>query len=76
MSFSKKELIDQLKYDGFNENIAAKAVESLTVDYNEQAVKKAKTYLSVMSMSKKELITQLEHDGFTKEQAAYGVNKS
>jgi len=41
---------------------------------NEQAVKKAKSYLSFTSFSYQGLVEQLEYEGFTHAQAVYGAN--
>lgn len=40
----------------------------------ENAVKKAKSYLNVMAFSRNGLIKQLEYEGFTNEEAVYGVD--
>jgi hypothetical protein len=53
--------------------LATFAVDSIAVDWNVQAVKKAKNYLSLSAFSRGGLIDQLEYDGFTPAQAAYGV---
>ena len=45
-------------------------------DWNEQAAKAAKQYLSIMPFSRQSLIDQLEFDGFTSEQAIYGVEQN
>ena len=39
--FSRSGLIDQLKYEGFSTEDATVAVDSITVDWNEQAARKA-----------------------------------
>jgi host cell surface-exposed lipoprotein/uncharacterized protein DUF2510 len=76
--FSKQGLIEQLEYDKFSTADATFAVEQIEatggVNWNEQAVKKAKSYLSFTSFSKDGLINQLEYDGFTPDQAQYGAN--
>ena len=51
MAFSKKGLIEQLKYEGYSTEAATNAVNSLDVDWNEQAAKSAEHYLSFMSFS-------------------------
>ena len=48
--------------------------EAIEVDWNEQAAKAGKNYLSFTAFSKKGLIEQLEFDGYTKEQAKYGAS--
>lgn len=45
-------------------------------DWNEQAAKKAKSYLEFTSFSRSGLIDQLLYDGFTQEQAEYGVTQN
>ncbi|MBD1370980.1 Ltp family lipoprotein [Hazenella sp. IB182357] len=75
MAFSKSGLIKQLEFDGFSKEDATKAVESIEVDWKEQAGLKAKSYLDTMSFSRSGLIKQLEFDGFTKEQANYGADQ-
>lgn len=81
-AFSRKGLIKQLSAqagDQFPEKVAVAAVDSLHVDWNEQAVKAAKGYLDMGPMSKAELTRQLESDagdGFTHAQAVYGVKHS
>lgn len=75
-SFPRKGLIDQLTYEGFTKAEAISAVDSLHVDWNEQAVLTAKTYLDGQSFSRKSLIAQLEFEGFTAAQAKYGVSKT
>jgi predicted 3-demethylubiquinone-9 3-methyltransferase (glyoxalase superfamily) len=80
MPFSEKGLIEQLSSDagdGFPHDVAAAAVSSLDIDWNEQAVKAATNYLSLMSFSKQGLIEQLESDsgdGYTHAQAVYGAD--
>lgn len=75
-SFSRKGLIDQLKYEGYPAKIAAAAVDSLHIDWNAQAEATAKNYLDGQSFSRKGLIDQLVYEGFTKAQATYGVGKA
>ena len=77
-AFSKKGLIEQLVYNKFSQADATFAVEHIEasggVDWNEQAVKKARSYLSTSSFSLQGLIEQLEYNGFTPSQAQYGAN--
>ena len=73
MAFSKKGLIDQLKFDGFPAAEATYGVENIVVDWDEQAAKKAESYMSLMAFSANGLIEQLMFDGFTDRQAAYGA---
>jgi hypothetical protein len=71
--FSRTGLIEQLGYEGYSTKVATRAVDSLHVDWNEQAVGVAKEYLSDQHFSHTGLIEQLKYDGFTAKQAAYGV---
>jgi hypothetical protein len=75
-AFSRKGLIDQLKFEGYSAKASTAAVDSLKVDWNAQAVAKAKDYLSDQSFSRSGLRDQLEFEGFTSEQAAHGVLKA
>lgn len=80
--FSKKGLIEQLSSDagdGYAVADATAAVESLTVDWNEQAARSAKDYLNMMGFSCKGLIEQLSSsagDGFTPSEAEYGAKEA
>lgn len=73
MGFSRKGLIDQLVFEGYSRSIATKAVDSLNVNWNAQAVKVAKNYIKLMPFSRTALIDQLVFDGFTRSQATAGV---
>lgn len=75
-SFSKKGLIEQLKFDDFKPKDAVFAVNRIKVNWNNQAVAKAKDYLEFSSFSKPALVDQLEFDGFTPAQANFGANKA
>ena len=75
MAFSRDGLIRQLKFEGYSNEAATVAVDSIDVDWNEQAVKSAENYLSFMSFSRSGLINQLVFEGFTREQAEYAVEK-
>ena len=70
-------LIEQLTVgSGFSKDEATKAVDSLDVDWNEQALRMAKRYLEVSSFSHDGLIEQLVVGSqFTKSQAIYAVSK-
>lgn len=76
MAFSRKSLINQLKYEGFTTEESTYAVDNIEVDWNEQAAKKAESYLSHSSFSRKGLIDQLKYEGFTQAQAEYGVTQN
>jgi Host cell surface-exposed lipoprotein/Protein of unknown function (DUF2510) len=77
-AFSKQGLIKQLEYEQFSTADATFAVENIEanggVNWNEQAVKKAKAYLSQSSFSLPSLVGQLQYEGFTPDQAQYGAN--
>jgi hypothetical protein len=74
MHFSRKGLIEQLKYEGFSTKDATVGIDSLRVDFNDQAVGKAKEYLSSgMHFSRSGLIGQLKYEGFTTAQASHGA---
>ncbi|MEV6644247.1 Ltp family lipoprotein [Amycolatopsis sp. NPDC051371] len=81
-AFSRNGLIRQLSSsagDGFPKDVATQAVDSLSVDWNAQAVKSAENYLSFTSFSCSGLKQQLSSsagDGFTKAQAAYGAGQT
>ena len=75
MAFSKKGLIEQLKYEGYSTSEAKYGVKHCKVNWKKQAVKKAKSYLKMMAFSKSGLIEQLRYEGFTKKQANYAVKK-
>ena len=60
-------------YEEFSKADATYAVDHITVDWNEQAAEKAKSYLEMTAFSRGGLIDQLKYEGFTKAQALYGV---
>ena len=72
-AFSLQGLIKQLEYEGYSTADATYAVNSLDVDWNQQAIRMAKNYLEMSSFSRSSLIQQLEYEGFTPSQAVYGV---
>ena len=74
-AYSKKGLIENLKYEGFSEDIAECAVKSINANWKENCVKSAYSYLDLFSFSKKELIHQLDYDGFTPEEIDYAMNE-
>ena len=73
--FSRKGLIDQLKYEGFSRKVATFAVDHLDVDWKKQAAGAAKDYLDGQHFSRAGLIHQLEYQGYSHAQAVYGVKK-
>lgn len=72
-AFSKKGLVNQLKYEGFSDDDAKYAVNNVTVNWTEQADKKAQSYLEHQAFSKSGLIGQLKFEGFTAEEATHGA---
>ena len=75
-AFSRSGLIDQLVYEEYSKADATVAVDSLHVDWREQAYKSAQSYLDYSSFSLNSLIDQLEYEGFSNADAAYGANKA
>jgi hypothetical protein len=75
-AFSRSGLIDQLVYEGYSKADATFAVDSLPVDWNEQAFLSAQAYLDYSSFSLSSLIDQLKYEGFTKAQAECGAKKA
>jgi hypothetical protein len=79
-AFSKIGLIRQLTTaEHFSQADATFAVENIestgAVDWNEQAVRKAKSYLDYSSFSRDGLVTQLESaEDFTPAQAQHGAD--
>ena len=80
--FSRSGLIEQLSSDygdGYNVDDATVAVDSLNVDWNEQAARSAEQYLSMQGFSCQGLIRQLSSDagdGYTESQAIYGAQQT
>lgn len=72
-AYSEKELAAQLQRDGYPEKKVIAAIQTLNIDWNEQAVKAAETVLIDNGYSEKGLIEQLQYYHFTKEQAVYAV---
>lgn len=73
-AFSRSGLIGQLKYEGFSEEDAAYAVDTINPNWNDQAVKETRAYLKSSAFSRSGLIGQLMFGGFSQEQAEFGVN--
>ena len=74
-AYSKKGLIENLKYEGFSEEIAECAAKSINANWKENCVRSAHSYLEIISYSKEELIHQLDYDGFTAEEIDYAMNQ-
>ena len=72
--FSRSGLIDQLKFEGFTENDAKRAIDSMHVNWNTEAEQKAKSYTEMSGFSRSGLIEQLRFEGFTNAQAAHGAD--
>ena len=75
LAYSKKGIIEKLKYEGFSEDIAECAVKSINANWKENCVRSAHSYLEIISYSKEELIHQLDYVGFTAEEIDYAMNK-
>jgi hypothetical protein len=77
--FSRDGLINQLSSDagdGYGAEDAKIAVDSLTVDWNEQAQRSAEQYLAMQGFSCNGLVEQLSSDAgdkYTKAQAGHGA---
>lgn len=76
MALSRQGLINQLEYEKFTEEQSIYGADNCGANWNEQAAKKAKSYLDIMSFSRDSLISQLEYEGFTHDQAVYGVTQN
>ena len=74
MAFSRVGLIEQLEFEGYSNDDATFAVDTIDPDWNEQAERSAQEYLDYMAFSREGLIDQLLFEGFTYEQAVYGVD--
>lgn len=80
--FSRSGLIEQLSSEagsGYDVADATVAVDSLNIDWNEQAERSAKQYLEMTGFSCKGLIEQLSSDAgsqYTKAQARYGAERA
>ena len=75
-AFSKKGLVKQLKYEGFDTKDAEFAASYINANWKDQAAKKAEEYLDNQSFSRSGLEKQLKYEGFTSDQAEYGVKKA
>jgi hypothetical protein len=73
MAYSYSGLIKQLEYEQFTAEEAKYGADNCGADWNEQAAKKARSYLDIMAYSRQGLIDLLKYEGFTDEQAVYGV---
>lgn len=75
-AFSKKGLVEQLKYEGFSKADAKWATDHVDADWNEQAVRSAISYLEYSAFSESELAEQLEHEGFPAKPAKHGASEA
>ena len=72
--YSRKQLIDRLKRDGFSAKDAIYAVDNCGADWNEQAVLQAAIYLKFSpTLSDEVLFNLLIEDGYTTSQATHGL---
>ena len=80
--FSRSGLIRQLSSDygdAYDIGDATVAVDSLNIDWNEQATRSAEQYLNMQGFSCQGLIRQLSSDagdGYTERQATYGARQA
>lgn len=80
--FSRDRLIEQLSSDGgegYEVADATIAVDTLNINWNEQAARTAKNYLDMTGFSCDGLIDQLSSDGgegYTVDQATYGAQQA
>ena len=72
-SFSRKGLVDQLRFEGYTSDEAVYACDYLEPDWYAEAAEAAASYLRYTSFSRQGLIDQLLFEGFTEEEAEYGV---
>lgn len=72
-SFSRKSLIDQLRFEGYSTDEATYAVDYLEPDWYAEAAEAAASYLKYTSFSRQGLKDQLLFEGFTEDEAEYGV---
>ncbi|MEN9751631.1 MAG: hypothetical protein RLZZ600_678 [Actinomycetota bacterium] len=75
-AFSRKGLIEQLEYEGFNKKDATYGADAVGADWKEQAALSAKNYLESQAFSRQGLIDQLIYEGFSKAEATYGVDQT
>jgi hypothetical protein len=74
MAFSYSGLIKQLEFEKFTAAQAKHGADNCGANWNEQAAKKAQSYMDLMAFSRGDLIAQLKFEGFTDAQAAYGAD--
>lgn len=72
-SLSKKQLYEQLVYEGYSDAESRYGSEMVQVNWSEQCAKSAQKYMSWSSFSRKGLIDQLRYEGYTDSEIAYGL---
>lgn len=77
--YSKGALVEALEKDGYGQEAIDYALEYVDHDWNQDAVKRARFYLTYGNkkgdMTKAKLINQLKYEGFTQEEAIYAANR-
>lgn len=74
MCFSYQGLVST-EFEGFTHEEAVYGVDRCGADWNQQALGKANSYLSVSAFSRQGLVDQLIFDQFTPDQASFGVGQ-
>ena len=72
--FSKKGLIKQLAFEGYETKDIDAALATMKVDWNAEAAESAKAYVDMTHFSRSGLIKQLRFEGYTSKQAAHGAD--
>ena len=67
-------MVAQLEYEQFSHADAVYGADNSGGNWNEQAAKKAKSYMDMSAYSRGSLIEQLKYEKFTQAQAEYGAN--
>jgi hypothetical protein len=75
-AFSKRGLIDQLKFEDYSKADAKFAANHVHANWKAEAVESAQSYLDGQSFSKSGLIDQLKFEKFTSAQAQYAADKA
>ncbi|MGG5257536.1 Ltp family lipoprotein [Phycicoccus avicenniae] len=71
--FSRKGLIEQLKFEDYATKDIEAALATMKVNWNEEAAQSAESYMEMSHFSRGSLIDQLKFEGYTSKQAAYGA---
>lgn len=72
--FSRKGLIDQLKFEEYKVADIEAALATMKVDWNAEAAESAQSYVDMSHFSRKGLIDQLKFEGYTSKQATHGAD--